>query len=108
MEINKSFVVKRKRRGVREAELSYRMPSCREELSLVLVALKTGRSHQIRVQFADAGHPVVGDAKYGHGKRGQTLCLHAWKLTFVHPHSRREMSFEAERPRWLRGRAGIE
>lgn len=76
--------------------------------TLVEAILKTGRKNQIRVQFADAGHPVVGDAKYGHGKRGQTLCLHAWKLTFVHPHSRREMSFEAERPRWLRGRAGIE
>ena len=76
--------------------------------TLVEATLKTGRKNQIRVQFADAGHPVVGDAKYGHGKRGQALCLHAWKLTFVHPHSRREMSFEAERPCWLCRGAGIE
>ena len=66
--------------------------------TLVEAVLKTGRKNQIRVQFADAGHPVVGDAKYGHGKRGQTLCLHAWKLKFVHPHSRRELSFETELP----------
>ena len=66
--------------------------------TLVEAVLKTGRKNQIRVQFADAGHPVVGDAKYGHGKRGQTLCLHAWKLKFVHPHSHRELSFETELP----------
>ena len=66
--------------------------------TLVEATLKTGRKNQIRVQFADAGHPVVGDTKYGHGKRGQTLCLHAWKLKFVHPHSHREMSFETDLP----------
>ena len=66
--------------------------------TLVEAVLKTGRKNQIRVQFADAGHPVVGDAKYGHGTRGQTLCLHAWKLKFVHPHTRRAMSFETGLP----------
>ena len=66
--------------------------------TLVEAVLKTGRKNQIRVQFADAGHPVVGDAKYGHGTKGQPLCLHAWKLKFVHPHSHRELSFETELP----------
>ena len=69
--------------------------------TLVEAVLKTGRKNQIRVQFADAGHPVVGDAKYGHGKRGQTLCLHAWKLKFVHPHGRHTFSFESPPPAHL-------
>ena len=66
--------------------------------TLVEAVLKTGRKNQIRVQFADIGHPVVGDAKYGHGTKGQTLCLHAWKLKFVHPHTRRSLSFESPPP----------
>ena len=69
--------------------------------TLVEAVLKTGRKNQIRVQFADAGHPVVGDAKYGHGTRGQPLCLHAWKLKFVHPHTRRPLSFESPPPAYL-------
>ena len=84
--------------------------------TLVEAVLKTGRKNQIRVQFADAGHPVVGDAKYGHGTRGQTphakgqtphgtrgqtLYLHAWKLKFVHPHTRRPLVFESPPPAHL-------
>ncbi len=69
--------------------------------TLLEAVLKTGRKNQIRVQFADAGHPVVGDAKYGHGTRGQTLCLHAWKLKFVHPHTRKTLSFESPPPAYL-------
>ena len=66
--------------------------------TLVEAALKTGRKNQIRVQFADAGYPVVGDAKYGHGTRGQALCLHSWKLKFVHPHTRQWLVFETPLP----------
>lgn len=66
--------------------------------TLVEVALKSGRKNQIRVHFAEAGHPVVGDAKYGHGQRGDTLCLHAWKLSFKHPHTGKILSFETEPP----------
>ena len=91
--------------------------------TLVEAILKTGRKNQIRVQFADIGHPVVGDAKYGHGPRGQTphakgqtphargqtlhgtsgqtLCLHAWKLKFVHPHTRQTLAFESPPPAYL-------
>ena len=76
--------------------------------TLVEAILKTGRKNQIRVQFADAGHPVLGDAKYGRGKRGQTLCLHAWKLRFLHPRKRQEMCFETNLPPFasLRGSFG--
>ena len=69
--------------------------------TLLEAVLKTGRKNQIRVQFADIGHPVVGDAKYGHGTSGQALCLHAWKLKFVHPHTRRPLAFESPPPSYL-------
>ena len=66
--------------------------------TLVEVVLKSGRKNQIRVHFSEAGHPVVGDAKYGHGHRGDMLCLHAWKLSFKHPHTGKILSFETEPP----------
>lgn len=66
---NKSFVVKNERKGVKKANLYYRVIKSGEfngrECSLVMVALKTGRSHQIRVQFASRKHPLLGDGKYG-------------------------------------------
>ena len=66
---NKSFVVKKMRKGVREAKLNYKvLSSCEyknKTLNLVLVTLYTGRSHQIRVQFASRKHFLVGDGKYG-------------------------------------------
>lgn len=66
---NKSFVVKRERKGVRKAILTYvvlEKAIYKEKVySLVLVKLQTGRSHQIRVQFASRKHPLVGDRKYG-------------------------------------------
>ncbi len=68
--------------------------------SLVEVTLKSGRKNQIRVHFSEAGHPVVGDAKYGHAPRTATLCLHAWKLAFEHPRTHEVCSFEAPPPTW--------
>lgn len=66
---NKSFVVKKERKGVKKAYLSYHVLSTAEYnervCSLVEVTLKTGRSHQIRVQFASRKHPLLGDGKYG-------------------------------------------
>ena len=85
---NKSYVVKRPRKGVREASLEYRELSRTEELSLVRVQLHTGRTHQIRVHMAYIGHPILGDTVYGNkkpvpGLQGQ--CLHAVGLKFIHP-----------------------
>ena len=63
--MNKVFVVKRQRAGVKEAVLSYRVVVPGKDTSLVRIRLHTGRSHQIRVQFASRRSPLVGDGKYG-------------------------------------------
>lgn len=61
---NKVFVVKRERKGVKAARLEFQRLTDTDP-SLVKVRLHTGRSHQIRVQFASRGFPLVGDHKYG-------------------------------------------
>jgi 23S rRNA pseudouridine1911/1915/1917 synthase len=81
------------------ARLSYRVVQADEQVSLVEVSLETGRKHQIRVQFAKAGHPIVGDRKYGAAapfSRG--IALHAWRLAIDHPVRREPMRFEAQLP----------
>ena len=66
---NKSFVVKKERKGVKKAKLYYRVIKVgkynEKDCSLLEVRLETGRSHQIRVQFASRRHPLLGDGKYG-------------------------------------------
>lgn len=95
---NKSYVVRRPRRGVREAELTYRLLESREALSLVSVRLVTGRSHQIRVQFASRGMPLAGDPKYGSRYRDCPLALWERRLTFVHPFTGQALDFVAPPP----------
>ena len=60
--------------------------------TLVEISLKSGRKNQIRVHFSEAGHPVVGDVKYG-GQKASRLYLHALKLRFRHPHSGQWLDF---------------
>ena len=84
---NKSYVVLRMRKGVREAVLEYETLARREGLSLVRVRLETGRSHQIRVQFASRGFPLVGDSRYGSPIRGG-LALWSHRLRFPRPDGR--------------------
>lgn len=94
---NKSFVVDRMRAGVKDAELSYQRLetiSVPEKLSLVRVFLKTGRTHQIRVQFAHRGYPLYGDRKYGAHSPGEARLFCA-KLTFPEPKSGKAVSFSA-------------
>ena len=82
---NKSYVVKRMRKGVREARLSYREIARTEALSLVRVQLHTGRTHQIRVQFASRGLPLLGDIRYGSRDERCTAALWSCRLALCHP-----------------------
>ena len=78
---NKVFVVKKVRAGVKEAKLQYRLLEPGTE-SLVHVRLFTGRSHQIRVQFASRGFPLVGDHKYGSRSEETAPMLFSCRITF--------------------------
>lgn len=78
---NKVFVVKKERKGVKKARLEFRRLSP-GETSLVRVRLHTGRSHQIRVQFASRGYPLVGDHKYGARDGSPAPMLFSCCLTF--------------------------
>jgi len=67
--------------------------------SLVDIHLLTGRKHQIRVHFADRGHPIAGDRKYGTlGPVSNRLALHARSLAFLHPFNGRQMTFDTGMP----------
>ena len=93
---NKVFVVKRERKGVKKARLEYRRLS-EGEPSLVRIRLHTGRSHQIRVQFASRGFPLVGDKKYGGKDEHSAPMLFSCCLTF--PHKGQTLRFE-QLPEW--------
>ncbi len=89
---NKVFVVKRERKGVKKAKLSYRVVKAGER-ALVAVRLFTGRSHQIRVQFASRGTPLVGDHKYGSRDEEKAPALWSYRLTFPHPETKETVVF---------------
>lgn len=96
---NKSFTVKKERRGVKSASLSYEtLDYCEESgISRVLVTLHTGRTHQIRVQFASRKLPLCGDRKYGApAEYGNALRLTSVFLAFSHPKSGEPLRFELE------------
>ena len=78
---NKVFVVKRERKGVKSARLEF-IRLTAGEASLVRIRLHTGRSHQIRVQFASRGFPLVGDHKYGSRDEQTAPMLFSCRLSF--------------------------
>lgn len=93
---NKSFVVDRMRRGVREAELDYRVLETVETekgvFTLLSVRLHTGRTHQIRVQFASRKLPLVGDQRYGSRETSPHMALWSHRLAMPHPFRRGRVS----------------
>ena len=93
------FPVSRPRKGVREAVLEYRILETAPDgsLSLAEITLHTGRTHQIRVQFASRKHPLWGDGKYGSRVKG-AIALQSCGLQFVHPDTGRIMNFTLPLP----------
>ena len=93
---NKTYVVKRMRGGVKQAKLHYEILARQDGLSLVRIRLETGRTHQIRVQFASRGLPLLGDGKYGSRCGRCTCALWSYRLSF--PDGKGEAVFEAQPP----------
>ncbi len=85
--------------GAKYAELDYKLLESKDNTSLVLVNLITGRGHQIRVQMATMGNPIVGDRRYGNGEK-YSLPLHLWasELHFAHPVGGQQMVFKVYPP----------
>ena len=93
---NKSFVVKKERKGVKKASLEYEVIEKRENISIVKIHLHTGRTHQIRVQFASRKMPLVGDGKYGAKDNVKNMGLFCRKITFINPKTKEVQMFLAE------------
>ena len=94
---NTSRVCDHHTHGAKEARLSYRIHSKEAEQTLLEVTLDTGRHHQIRVQLAHMGCPIVGDAKYNPNaqKKGwQEIKLCAYRLAFRHPITGTPLEFQ--------------
>lgn len=91
---NKTFVVKRMRKGVRDASLEYEVIGESGGLALLDILLHTGRTHQIRVQFSSRKMPLYGDGRYGGGSGN--LALFARSLEFSHPESGERLTFSAK------------
>jgi tRNA pseudouridine32 synthase/23S rRNA pseudouridine746 synthase/23S rRNA pseudouridine1911/1915/1917 synthase len=83
----------------RLARTAYKVLKQTEEFALLEVDLLTGRKHQARVHLAGIGHPVVGDDRYGRGKGAyKRLALHATSISFIHPFSGKQVTFETTVP----------
>ena len=90
---NKSFVVKKERRGVKKALLNYRVVSEKNGSSLIEIELLTGRTHQIRIQFASRKMPLFGDRRYGARDESKIIALWSKELSFLHPVTEERMTF---------------
>ncbi len=94
----KSYAVRRKRAGVKDARLAYRVLAQAEGLTLVRVRLYTGRTHQIRVQFSSRGWPLTGDGKYGSRNNRCAPALWSAELHFAHPVTGETLIFRSQPP----------
>ncbi len=99
-ETNTLLVYSSKDKSGDKAITDYKVLSQNDNYSLLDVSIKTGRKNQIRVHLSEMGHPIAGDKKYG----AQTnpinrLCLHAGKLIFTHPITKKEFNFSVDIPK---------
>jgi RluA family pseudouridine synthase len=84
------------------AHTAYKVLKETKRFSLLEINLLTGRKNQIRVHMADMEHPIVGDRKYGKSKDGyERLALHSESISFKHPTSGEQMTFEAKVPNYF-------
>lgn len=97
---NYSRVVEKKTKNSKKAVLEYKVLKEGENCSLLEINLKTGRHHQIRVQLAHAGFPILGDRKYNEKEDGKgewrVICLCAARLSFCHPSTGKMMEFQVK------------
>ena len=97
---NKAYVVKKERKGVKKAILHYEVLKVFEQndttYSLLKIALETGRTHQIRVQFASRGFPLCGDRRYGSKENLKNISLWSHTLSFNHPKTNKLLAYTAE------------
>ena len=93
----KTYVVGELGKDVQEAVLDYQVLAQKEDMSRVKIRLHTGRTHQIRAQFAGRGFPLVGDKKYGRGEDCD-IALWSYRVAFIHPKTGEYMEFTKEPP----------
>lgn len=97
---NTSYVVSSQNKEAKKSLLKYKLLNTHKNHALINVDLITGRSHQIRVQFANAGMPLFGDHRYNKQVvRNTQIKLFAYELTLIHPTLKEEMTFQAPMPR---------
>lgn len=93
-----TYVASEPAKGVQEAVLDYQVQSRNDKLSRVKVLLRTGRTHQIRVQFASRGLPLVGERKYDTREDPCEIALWSHRIAFTHPKTGERVSFTKEPP----------
>lgn len=97
---NKSYAYPKEVPNSKKAILNYRLIGQSDNYYLLEIDLKTGRHHQIRCQLAKIGSPIKGDLKYGFPRSNPdgSICLHARKVSFIHPVSKEKIELEARVP----------
>ena len=93
-----TFVAAEPAKGVQEAILHYQVAAKNDTMSKIRIRLQTGRTHQIRVQFASRGMPLVGERKYSTLDDPCEIALFSCKLGFTHPTTGQYMTFAKEPP----------
>lgn len=100
----KMAVTKNGKEAVTHFKVLNRFTTNKASYTLLEIKIDTGRTHQIRVHMAEIGHPVIGDSVYSNGKNEfgiEGQCLHAKRLEFVHPITKKEMELEAPLPEYF-------
>lgn len=85
----------------KKAITNYRVIKKNKKYSFLDISLKTGRKNQIRVHMKDINHPIIGDKKYGVKDSFNHMYLHAYKLSLVHPITKKLLEFETDIPKYF-------